>query len=99
MAGFAPSIAPCWPRTGSMPAEAAPDLGPIVAILRGITPDRVEAVADAVFAAGIGTIEVPLNSPDPFASIEKLAARFGARCLCGAGTVLKVDDVRRVRDA
>jgi 2-dehydro-3-deoxyphosphogalactonate aldolase len=72
---------------------------PLVAILRGVTPDRIEGVADALFTAGIRAIEVPLNSPDPFKSIEVLAKAFGDRCLCGAGTVLNPDDVDRVADA
>ncbi len=61
---------------------------PIVAILRGVKPDEVEAIGDALVEAGIAVIEVPLNSPDPFASIARLAARHGDRALIGAGTVL-----------
>src|ERR1700761_3926979 len=72
---------------------------PLVAILRGVTPARIEGVAQALFDAGIRAIEVPLNSPDPFASIEKLAKQFGDRCLTGAGTVLDVANVDRVADA
>lgn len=72
---------------------------PLVAILRGVTPARVEGVAQALFEAGIRAIEVPLNSPDPFASIEKLAKLFGERCLTGAGTVLDVAQVNQVADA
>jgi 2-dehydro-3-deoxyphosphogalactonate aldolase len=78
-----------------------PDLAelPLVAILRGVTPARIEGVAAALFAAGIRAIEVPLNSPEPFKSIEMLAKVFGDRCLTGAGTVLTVSDVDRVADA
>jgi 2-dehydro-3-deoxyphosphogalactonate aldolase len=72
---------------------------PLVAILRGVTPARIEGVAGALFAAGIRAIEVPLNSPQPFESIEILAKAFGDRCLCGAGTVLSVGDVDRVVEA
>jgi len=72
---------------------------PLVAILRGVTPARIEGVAAALFEAGIRAIEVPLNSPDPFKSIESLAKSFGDRCLCGAGTVLNAADVDRVADA
>jgi 2-dehydro-3-deoxyphosphogalactonate aldolase len=72
---------------------------PIVAILRGVTPARVEAVAEAIFAAGIRAIEVPLNSPEPFKSIELLAKRFGATALTGAGTVTTPQEVDRVADA
>ena len=72
---------------------------PLVAILRGVTPARVEGVAQALFDAGIRAIEVPLNSPEPFKSIERLAKQFGDRCLTGAGTVLDVANVDRVADA
>ena len=72
---------------------------PLVAILRGVTPARIEGVAGALFDAGIRAIEVPLNSPEPFKSIETLAKLFGERCLTGAGTVLTVADADRVADA
>ena len=72
---------------------------PLVAILRGVTPAAVEGIADELVAAGFTLIEVPLNSPDPFASIERLARRCGNRVLVGAGTVLNVADVGNVRDA
>ena len=72
---------------------------PLVAILRGVTPARILGVAGALFEAGIRAIEVPLNSPEPFKSIESLAKTFGERCLCGAGTVLNVADVDRVAAA
>lgn len=72
---------------------------PLVAILRGIRPDEILEVADALYGAGIRAIEVPLNSPDPLASIAKLAESFGDRCLCGAGTVLRVDQVDAVAQA
>lgn len=66
---------------------------PIVAILRGVRPDEVEAVGAALIAAGVGIVEVPLNSPEPFDSIRRLVARFGDRALIGAGTVLRTEDV------
>lgn len=69
---------------------------PLVAILRGITPAEVEAVGDALVEAGFSMIEVPLNSPDPFDSIARLATRLSTRALVGAGTVLSTDDVARV---
>jgi 2-dehydro-3-deoxyphosphogalactonate aldolase len=72
---------------------------PIVAILRGVMPSRVLGVAEALYGAGIRAIEVPLNSPEPFKSIELLAREFSARCLTGAGTVLTPADVDRVADA
>jgi len=71
----------------------------LVAILRGIAPDEVEAVAGALVEAGFEAIEVPLNSPEPFASIERLARGFGREALVGAGTVLDPEDVDRLRDA
>ena len=75
------------------------DQCPLVAIIRGVTPDEAEAIGDAIFEGGIRIIEVPLNSPDPLKSIERLAKRFGERTLVGAGTVLKPDDVARVRNS
>jgi 2-dehydro-3-deoxyphosphogalactonate aldolase len=71
---------------------------PLVAIIRGVTPDDAEAIGEAIYEGGIRIIEVPLNSPDPLKSIECLAARFGDRMLVGAGTVLDSVDVKRVRD-
>jgi 2-dehydro-3-deoxyphosphogalactonate aldolase len=72
---------------------------PLVAILRGLAPERASEVGSTLFDAGLRAIEVPLNSPDPFASIRTLAAQFGDSCLCGAGTVLNSDDVKRTFDA
>jgi 2-dehydro-3-deoxyphosphogalactonate aldolase len=72
---------------------------PLIAIIRGVTPDEAQAIGDAIHQSGIRIIEVPLNSPDPIESIERLAARFGDQMLVGAGTVLKPDDVTRVKDA
>lgn len=66
---------------------------PIVAILRGVRPDEVEAIGAALEGAGITIVEVPLNSPDPLASIRRLARGFGDRMLVGAGTVMSTDDV------
>lgn len=75
------------------------DQCPLVAIIRGIPPNDAEAIGDAIYEAGIRIIEVPLNSPDPLDSIEKLATRFGERMLVGAGTVLDAADVARVKEA
>lgn len=61
---------------------------PLIAILRGICPDEVLAIGDALIAAGIAMIEVPLNSPAPYQSIAALAERFGADAIVGAGTVV-----------
>src|ERR1700741_4610025 len=72
---------------------------PIAAILRGVKPEEIDAVGDALVEAGILVIEVPLNSPQPFESIKRLAARHGRHALVGAGTVLEVADVARVGDA
>jgi len=72
---------------------------PLIAVLRGITPAEVLAIGQALADNGFRILEVPLNSPNPFDSIAKLASRFGSTCLIGAGTVLDVGDVARVRDA
>jgi 2-dehydro-3-deoxyphosphogalactonate aldolase len=72
------------------------EIPPLVAILRGVRPDEVLGIATALENAGIGAIEVPLNSPDPLASIARLCGAFGDRCLCGAGTVLSVAQVEDV---
>lgn len=71
---------------------------PLVAVLRGITPAEVDAVAVALVDTGFRILEVPLNSPDPFESIALLAREFGEHCLTGAGTVVNVADVARVAD-
>lgn len=72
---------------------------PLVAILRGVTPDEVEAIGDALLAEGIAIVEVPLNSPEPIESIRRLAARCGDRALVGAGTVLDPADCARIAAA
>ncbi len=72
---------------------------PMIAILRGVLPERCVEVAEVLYRAGIRAIEVPLNSPDPYASIAALSAHFDNKCLIGAGTVLSAMDVQRTRDA
>lgn len=67
----------------------------LVAILRGVTPDEIAGIGEAIYDAGIEAIEVPLNSPDPFRSIETLAKRLPDG-LVGAGTVVRLDDVGRL---
>jgi len=71
---------------------------PLVAILRGIEPHEAEAIAGALIDAGFSMIEVPLNSPDPLASIEAIARRFGDDAIIGAGTVLDTAQVRAVHE-
>lgn len=70
----------------------------LVAILRGVKPDEIAAIGDALVEAGFEAIEIPLNSPDPFRSIETLAKRVPAGVLAGAGTVLTPADVQRLHD-
>lgn len=72
---------------------------PLIAILRGVVPDRVVDVGNVLYDAGFRMIEVPLNSPDPFTSIAALAACSRTDWTIGAGTVLSVEDVRRTLDA
>jgi 2-dehydro-3-deoxyphosphogalactonate aldolase len=82
-----------------MKIETAVGESALVAILRGIEPARAVATADVLCTAGIRIIEVPLNSPDPFASIAALVAAHGSDCLIGAGTVLDLDAVRNTHAA
>lgn len=72
---------------------------PIIAILRGVMPSEAIPITQAILDAGITTIEVPLNSPEPFESIALIAKAFGDRALIGAGTVLTVDQVEKVSKA
>ena len=72
---------------------------PLVAIIRGVTPGEVEAIGAVIVEAGIRIVEVPLNSPEPFDSIARLARTLGDRALVGAGTVLEADQVEQVRQA
>lgn len=66
---------------------------PLIAILRGVTPEECVDIGEALFAAGIAIIEVPLNSPEPLESIERLARAFANRAVIGAGTVLEAKQV------
>lgn len=83
----------------TLTAEFPPLKRGLVAILRGLKPEEAEAVGAAVFDAGIQAIEVPLNSPQPFKSIETLVQRLPGSALLGAGTVLtpaQVDDLASI---
>ena len=71
---------------------------PIIAILRGITPDEVLNVAEILIAHKINIIEIPLNSPNALESIQLLVNKFGNQALIGAGTVLQVSQVKDVRE-
>ena len=76
-----------------MKLEDALEACGIIAILRGVTPVEVVAVSQTLYDAGIRVVEVPLNSPEPFVSIEMLAKSFAGKMIVGAGTVLSVQDV------
>ena len=81
-----------------MTLEEALAICPMVAILRGVTPDEVVDVSQALYEAGIRGIEVPFNSPDPLLSIERLSKAFGDKLVSGAGTVLTPEQVQQVAD-
>lgn len=72
---------------------------PLVAILRGIKPVEAVAVVEAIHHAGFGMVEVPLNSPQPLQSIQRIADAFGDKLLVGAGTVLAPQQVHDVHSA
>lgn len=72
---------------------------PVVAIIRGVQPEEVEEIGTAILEAGIGIIEIPLNSPRPFESIEKLSKALGDRCVTGCGTLINEEDAQRVSDS
>lgn len=78
--------------------EAATACG-IIAILRGVKPSEVLSIGNALHAAGVRIVEVPLNSPDPFVSIAALADHFKGRMIVGAGTVLDVESVNNLKIA
>jgi 2-dehydro-3-deoxyphosphogalactonate aldolase len=79
--------------------EAAFAACPLVAILRGLTPEEAPEVGEALVQAGFTLIEVPLNSPDPLRSVAILAERLAGRALVGAGTVLTAAQVEAVAAA
>lgn len=72
---------------------------PLVAILRGVKPEEAVAIAQAIATAGIRIIEIPLNSPDPFTSIGRVARALAGQALVGAGTVLTEAQVDEVAEA
>jgi 2-dehydro-3-deoxyphosphogalactonate aldolase len=72
---------------------------PLVAILRGLRPEEADEIGGVLVAAGFRIVEVPLNSPDPFRSIARLAERFGDKALIGSGTVMSADAARRTVDS
>ncbi|WP_057461168.1 2-dehydro-3-deoxy-6-phosphogalactonate aldolase [Pseudovibrio sp. POLY-S9] len=72
---------------------------PVIAILRGLTPEEALDIAQALVDGGIHIMEVPLNSPEPLKSISLIAEKFGDQVSVGAGTVLTADNVKAVKDA
>lgn len=72
---------------------------PLIAILRGLEPDQAVDVAAVLVDARFPVIEVPMNSPSPLKSIERIASRFGDKVITGAGTVLTSEAVTSVADA
>jgi 2-dehydro-3-deoxyphosphogalactonate aldolase len=79
--------------------SSAIDMPPLIAILRGVRADEILDIAKALVDNGISGIEVPLNSPDPLTSIRRLVEKYGSTCLCGAGTVLRPEQVDAVAQA
>jgi 2-dehydro-3-deoxyphosphogalactonate aldolase len=79
--------------------DAAFQRCPLIAILRGVRPEEVIGIGEALIDAGLHLIEVPLNSPEPFDSIARLARAFSGRAVIGAGTVLRTADVSSVHSA
>ena len=84
--------------TSAITLDSFLDRFPLIAILRGVRPDEVEAIGDVLIDAGFSILEVPLNSPDPLDSIARLARRF-PNALIGAGTVMTPQAVHDVADA
>jgi 2-dehydro-3-deoxyphosphogalactonate aldolase len=72
---------------------------PVVAIIRGVTPDEVSGVAEALHRAGVRIVEIPLNSPEPLESLRRLVRNWDDRLVCGSGTVLSVEAAREVAAA
>lgn len=72
---------------------------PFIAITRGIKPSEAEPCCRMLYAAGFRIIETPLNSPDPYRSIERMSGMFGPELLIGAGTVVSLEQVEEVKNA
>ena len=81
-----------------MKLEQALEACGIIAILRGVSPPEVVAVTQTLYEAGVRIVEVPLNSPEPFTSIDMLAKAFGDKMVVGAGTVLSEQDVNLLKE-
>ena len=81
-----------------MKLEQALEACGIIAILRGVSPSEVVAVTQTLYEAGVRIVEVPLNSPEPFSSIDMLAKAFGDKMVVGAGTVLSEQDVNLLKE-
>jgi 2-dehydro-3-deoxyphosphogalactonate aldolase len=79
--------------------EAAFAEAPIVAIIRGVTPDEVVEVGRTLLAEGVRIVEIPLNSPEPFESLRRLVDALGEELVCGSGTVLEPGQVDRLAEA
>lgn len=79
--------------------DAAISDNPLIAILRGLEPDKAIPVAEVLVEAGFRFIEVPLNSPEPLKSINAIAQKYSDSVVVGAGTVLSADDVTNVVEA
>ena len=78
--------------------DAALEKLPLVAILRGVRPDEIDAIFDALVTAGFRMIEIPLNSPRPWESLERIAKRCPDDVVIGAGTVLDPNVCQRLAD-
>ena len=82
-----------------MTLDEAIAISPVVAIVRGVTPDEAVGIAQAIYDGGLRAIEVPLNSPEPLESIRRIVEAFRGRMAIGAGTVLSPDKVDAVKAA
>lgn len=81
-----------------MTLDEAIAASPVVAIIRGVTPDEAVDIAQAIYDGGVRAIEVPLNSPQPLESIRRIVEAFDGRMAIGAGTVLAPDKVDAVKE-